>query len=324
MTYNLKSLVLALILFVAVASNAFQASGTYVAHSSTFAEMLQLTQTYDGELSGVLSHVELKSDGSISSEQSSVNGTAHAGEVTLKFPSALSFISGKSVAGTISGNAIRLQIMDSSGNVSTEAFERGSGSQFKAYADEMKSRSRGIVYNAKLLNLAREYREMVANTENWIANAQGHVQRIPNARADYDKIESRMHVLVDREQRATDSVDRSQLSAAVTQADIAGEQIDIQVQQVWDLGIVDAGVRLEKDFASRDDNCGMDQQHREQGATDQAILVWNQACRQVVAEQGKFEPIYKQLSEQRSGLRSFQAKAQMHRKALVDLANKLQ
>jgi hypothetical protein len=321
---NFHSLVSISILLVGAACNASQASGTYVAHASTFAEMLQLTQTSDGQISGVLSHVELKSDGSVTSEQSPVNGTADAGQLTLKFPGVLSFISGKSLAGTISGNAVHLQIIDFSGNVSSETFERSSASQFKVYADEMKSRGRSIAYNSKLLNLAREYRETVANAENWIANAQAHAQRISNAKADYDRIESQMKSLVQRERQTVDSVSRSQLSVAVTQADIAGEQVDIQVQQVWDFGIGHSGAQLEKEFTGWDGNCGTDQQLRKQGATDQAISAWDQACKQVMAERAKFEPIYKRISEQRSELRSFQANAQIHRKALVDQAIKLQ
>lgn len=166
--------------------------------------MLQLTQTDNGQISGVLSHVELKQDGHVSSEQTPVNGTADAGQLTLKVSTILSFISGKSLAGTISGNAIQLQAVDSKGNVSSESFERSSPSQFKAYADEMKSKGQGIVYNAKLLKLAQEYRETVANAENWISNAEAHVARIPNARADYDRVEKQMISLVARERTVVD------------------------------------------------------------------------------------------------------------------------
>ena len=245
---NFHSLILGLMLLVNAACNAPQISGTYVAHASTFTEMLQLTQTSDGQISGVLSHVELKSNGSVSSEQSPVNGTADAGQLTLKFPPILSSISGKSLAGTISGNAIHLQIVDSNGNASSESFERGSPSQFKAYADEMKSRGQGIAFNAKLLKLASEYRETVANAENWIENAEAHAQRISNAKTEYDRIEKQMTSLVTRERTAFDPVTGSQIAVAVTQAAVAGEQVDIQVQQVWDIGIGESGSKLEKDF----------------------------------------------------------------------------
>jgi len=319
-----RSLVLVPVLLVAAVCNASPISGTYVAHAPTFAEMLQLTQTPDGQISGVLTYVALKSDGRISSEQTPVNGIADAGQLTLKFPTILSFISGKSLAGTFSGNTIRLQVVDTDGNVSSEEFQRSSPSQFKAYADEMKSKGRAIAYSTKLLNLAQQYRETVANAENWIANAEAHASRIPNAKADYDKIESQMRSLVGREQGTLDSATRSQISVAVTQADIAGEEVDIQVQQIWDFGIGDSGTKLEKEFTGWDGNCGTDQELRKQGATDRAVEAWDRACKDVVAEREKFEAIYKRMSQQRADLKSFQATAQAHRKSLVNEANRIQ
>jgi hypothetical protein len=53
---SFNTVVLVPLLLVA-ACNASQVSGTYVAHSQTFTEMLQLTQTPDGQISGVLSYV---------------------------------------------------------------------------------------------------------------------------------------------------------------------------------------------------------------------------------------------------------------------------
>jgi hypothetical protein len=107
-------------------------------------------------------HVELK-EGRVSSEQTPVNGTAGARQLTLHFPSVLSFISGNSLAETITGDTIRLQIVDSKGNVSSEVFERSSPSQFKTDADEMKSKGGEIVMSTKMQNLAQQYREIVAN-----------------------------------------------------------------------------------------------------------------------------------------------------------------
>lgn len=318
------SLILVWILFVGTACHASRISGTYVAHAPTFAEMLQLTETDNGQLGGVLSLVELKQDGNVGSEQTPVSGTTDAGQLTLKFPNILSFISGKSLAGTISGSTIHLQIVDSNGNVSSEEFVRSTPAQFKAYADEMKSKGQRLVYNTKLLSLAQEYRETVANAENWIANAEALAERIPNAKADYDKIESEMRSLVGREQQASDSVTRSQIAVAVMQEDIAGEQVDIQVQQVWDTGIGDTGSKLEKDLAGWDGSCGTDQELRKQGANDRAIEMWDRACKEVVAERVKFEPIYRRLSEQRADLKSFQVTTQAHRRALVAEANRIQ
>jgi hypothetical protein len=321
---TLDSLIAASLLLLGTACNASQVSGTYVAQAQGVAEMLQLTQTSDGRIDGVLTRVELKEDGRVNSQQASFSGSTAAGQITLKFPILSFFLSGQSLAGTVSGNTIRLQIVDSKGNVTTEVFERNSPSQFKTYADKMKSKGQAISYNAKLLNLAQQYRETAANAEHWIANAEAHAQRIPTAKADYEKVESEMRSLVGRERETLDHVTRSQIAVAVTQADIAGEQIDIEVQQVWDIGLGGSGSKLEKDFAGWDGNCGTDQQLRKQGASDQAILAWDQACKQVVSERTKFEPIYKRMSEQRADLRSFQATTQARRKALVNQANRIQ
>jgi hypothetical protein len=317
-------LVLLLLLSLGTACNASQVSGTYVAHAPTFAEMLQLTQTHDGQVNGVFTHVELKDDGSVSSQQADFSGTTDAGQITLKFPILSLFMSGRSLAGTVSGSSIHLQIVDSNGNVSTAAFERSPSSQFKAYAEAMKLKGQAIAYNAKLLNLSQQYRETVANAENWIANAEAHAQKIPDAKAFYEKIESQMRSLVGRERQTLDAVTRSQISVVVTEADVAGEQVDIQVQQVWDIAIGESGSQLEKDFTGWDGNCSTDQELRKQGATDRSVATWDQACKQVVAERTKFEPIYRHLSEQRGDLKLFQATAQAHRKALVNEANRIQ
>jgi len=286
--------------------------------------MLQVTQTDNGQISGVLSHVELKQDGRVSSEQTPVNGTADAGQLTLKFPTVLSFISGKSIAGTITGDTIHLQIMDSNGNVSSETFERSSPSQFKAYADEMKSKGQSIAYSTKLMNLAQEYRETVANAENWIANADVHAERIPNAKASYEKIESEMKSLLARERQTLDFNTRTQISLQIGQGDLAGGQLDMQLDQIWDMGIGDPGAKLEKDFTGWDGNCGTDHGLQKQGASDRAIEAWDQACKEVVVERAKFEPIYRHIAEQKADLKLFEATAQAHRKALVNEANRIQ
>lgn len=320
---GINPLVAASLLLVGTSCNASQISGTYVAHASGVAEMLQLTQAPDGQINGVLNHAELKEDGRVSSQQASFSGSTAAGQITLKFPILSLLLSGQSLSGTVSGNIIRLQIVDSTGNVSTEVFEKNSPSQFKAYTDEMKSKGQVIAYNAKLLDFVQQYRETVANAENWVANAEAHAQRIPIAKGDYDKIESQMRSLVGRERQTLDSVSRSQISVAVTQADIAGEQVDFQLQQVWDIDIGELGSKLEKDFTGWDGNCGTDQELRRHGATDRTIALWDQACQEVVAERAKFEPIYNHLSEQRADLRSFQTTAKANRKALVNEANRL-
>lgn len=118
-----------------------------------------------------------------------------------------------------------------------------------------------------------------------------------------------------------DSVARSQIAVAVTQADIAGEQFDIQIRQIWDIGIGESGTKLEKEFTDWDGHCGTDQELRKQGASTQTTETWDEACREGLAERAKFGPIYRRMSNERADLRSFQTTAQSHRKSLVNEAN---
>src|SRR4051812_47773982 len=89
-------------------------SGAYVAHSSKFVEMLQVTQTDNGQLTGVLSSITLKPDGTIKSEQIPITGTVDSGQLVINFRAGLlSAIFGAStLSGEVTGSAIHLQIMD--------------------------------------------------------------------------------------------------------------------------------------------------------------------------------------------------------------------
>lgn len=297
------------------------ASGTYVAHSPTFTEMLQLTETGNGQLTGIVSAVRLKEDGEIDPDQMQVTGAINAGQLTLTIHS---IIFGLSLAGTLSGNRIQLETVDSKGNVSTESLVRTTPAQFKIYADELKSKGEGIVLSGKLLSKARELRDAVRNADNWIANAEMHASRIPAAEAQYDNIEGQMRALVAREKASPNAVARTQISVAVIQGDVAGGQVDIQLEQIWDIGIANSGSSLSKEFTEWDRNCGTRDQLQKRGASSHAIDEWEGACKQALVEREKFIPIFKRTMEQRSELKSLETLAGAHRKALVQQADNLQ
>jgi hypothetical protein len=318
------SLILLTILSSTTASSATGITGTYVAHAPSFTEMLQLTQTSGGQISGVLSSATLKQDGSISSEQTPVNGTADANQLTLNTRSILTFISGISLAGTISGNTIRLQLMDSKGNVSSEAFIRSSPDRFKAYADELKSRGQAMQYNGKLVGLTQQYRQTVNDAEHWITNEELHSTRIPNVKVDYDRIETAMRSLLQRERQTLDANTRVQIALQIQQGDLAGERLDMELDQIWNIGIGDPGAGLQNTFTRWDGNCWTDHELQKWGATPGAIAAWDGACQKVATERTKFEPIYKRVVGQRADLKSLVATARDHRKALVNEANRIQ
>src|SRR5579872_6971670 len=242
------SLIWVTFLNLTTACSATGITGTYVAHASSFTEMLQLTQTSGGQISGVLSSATLKQDGSIRSEQTPVNGTADAHQLTLNTRSILTFISGNSLAGTFSGSTIRLQLLDSKGNLSSEAFIRSSPDQFRAYADQLKAKGKAMQYNGKLVGLTQQYRQTIDDGEKWIVNAELHSSRIPNAKTEYDGIEAAMRSLLERERHTLDANTRAQIALRIQQGDLAGERLDMQLDQIWDRSIGDPGAALDNTF----------------------------------------------------------------------------
>ena len=303
--------------------NASRISGTYVSHGPNFAEMLQLTQTDNGQISGVLSSAELKADGSISSEQSAVTGADDADQLTLTIRSGLlSFLSGTSIAGTVKGSSIELQIIDSKGNITSDVFVRGAPADFKACVDQLKSKGEGIVVSKRLTDGTQQFRQTVQSAEEWITNAELHAQRIPRAKSAYQNIEDKMQSLVGRERTLPpNSVARLQTANDVGWGDVAAGKIDTEIYQLWDIDIGKSGSNLENEFAKWNGVCGTSGELRRRGASEQAIDAWESACTQVLAERTKFGPIYNRIMEQRAELKKFQATAQAHRKALVEEAN---
>ena len=309
------------IALVTTVCHASRISGTYVGHGVRFAEMLQLTQTDNGQISGVLSSVEVQPEGNVKSDQRPLAGSVDSDQLTLNIGP---FPLRTTLAGTISGNTIRLQIADSRGNIISSVFVRSTPAEFKRHADGLKSESERIVLSKKLLIGAQEFRETTQKAENWISNAELHTQRITRVKDTYEKIEHQMQLLVARERVTLDSVTRSQISVEVTQGEIAGDQTDIEVEQIWDFTISDDGANLHKTFARWDGNCSTYEELQRRGATAQAVESWESACKQALTERAKFEPIFKRIMDQRAVLKSFQKTAQRHRKALVEQATRIE
>jgi hypothetical protein len=305
--------------------HASRITGTYVAHGPNFAEMLQLTQTDNGQVNGVLSSLELKADGNVKSEQIPVSGTCDAEQLTLNIGSGLqSFLEGRRIAGTIKSGAIQIQTVDSKGNVASSTFVRSTIESFKAYTDQLKSKGQRFIFNNTLMRNAERYQQTVQNAEKWITEAESHVQQIPRVKERYTSIEGHMRLLISQEQRASDPVARGQLSVSVNQTDVAATQTDIHVDQLWDVELAGAGSQLNTEFAEWDGNCGTPEKLQNLGATAQTIGQWMSACKQALREREKFGPIFKEVSQQRADLKSFQTVAQAHRKALVNEADRMQ
>lgn len=315
-----------LVVSVTIVCSASRISSTYVAFGTNFTEMLQLTQTDNGQISGVVSYVAIKSSGQISSDQAPITGAIDADQLTLKPASGLlQFFGAGGIAGTVKGNTITLQIVASKGVVSSRVFTRSSAEDFKRYADQLRSRAAAIELNRKLRDGAKQFHDTVQSAERWVANAELHAKRIPAVEERYRQIEGNMQSLVVRGRGTPDSVTRSQISVAVDQGDNAGGEVDNQVNYLWDMEIEQSGNELYQTFNNWNGNCGTANELRErqkQGALPQILDQWESACKLAFAEREKFVPAYKRIMEQRQQLKLFQATAQAHRRALVEEAQR--
>ncbi len=95
-------------------------------------------------------------------------------------------------------------------------------------------------------------------------------------------------------------------------------------RRVWDVTIGSAGKGIKETFANWNANCGTAEELQRRGASKQAIESWLNACKQTAVERTQFDVVYSRIMDQRADLKSFEATAQVHRKALVDEANRIE
>lgn len=186
--------------------------------------------------------------------------------------------------------------------------------------NELKSKGLFIANSNRAADRARQLRELVRHAEVWIANAELFARKIPEAKGRYRQIEDRMQSLIAAERNTGDSVARSEISVTVTQGDLAGGEIDLAVNQAWDINLEGDGTSLNREFAGWNGSCE-NTSDLHQRASAQSIQDWEQACKQASVERDGFLPIFKDIRRQAADLKSFQAAAQEHRKVLMDKAS---
>jgi hypothetical protein len=295
-------------------------SGTYVACESNDGAMLQLTQATGGQITGVVSVVELDSSGGVKADTSSITGgTLDGAQLTLTLHPGMF---GTNISGTRTVNTIRLQSVDREGRVSSSVFTRGSVSGFSTCTDQLRQKSAIIEMNSNLSSQIRQFSQTAHDAEAWIQNAQLHASRIPTAEGHYNQIQDKMQKLVERERSIPDRVDRSQLSNDVNQTSIDGDLFDIDVNQTWEWPIEGQLKTITQQFANCAAICTQRAAERP-GIEPSTRDKWEGGCRNILAEQSNFQSIAQKVMEQRSELKTYQAKAKSLRETTVKQANGL-
>jgi hypothetical protein len=309
--------------FADLASAENRISGTYVSHGGNFTEMLQLTQTENGHLVGVMTSVTLSAEGSVTSKNGQLTGATDAGQITLLCHYGL--LDDVNLAGTVNWtkSEIQFQWSGADGTVATAVFARGAASDFKTYTDQLKFKANSIVLTKELLSHAEGLGHAIQQAAAWISNAKLHEQRIPKAKEYYQKLEDQMRSLVSRERRASDPDSRSAIGIDVRQSDEAGDQTDIEIDYLWDTTIGNDGKSIADAFANGPLSCEVTNEYLKRGAEQQVVENWKTACQQALAERDKFGPIFKRIMEQRADLKSYQSAMRTRRKVLVQEADEL-
>lgn len=321
---NCALLLCASILVPDSACAASRIGGIYIDHAERYVSMLQLTESGNGQISGVLSTINLQSDGSIDPDNLSItSGAIDGNQLTLHFSASASALLGGNMGGTVDGNVIRLQSIGKDGTVQSWLFQRASLEDFKTFADRLKADGAAIVLNSKLQNDVQKFHQAVSTAGAWISDAELHAERIPAVEDQLRRIENQMHSLVARERMTPNTVARSQLSVAVSQLEVNGTQADLQINQLWDLTIGDSGKRIDRMFGDYSWNCDRSSELlQRKGATVQNADEWQNACQQALSERNKFQPVFEKIMKQRADLTSFQTTAEARRQKLVDEASR--
>jgi hypothetical protein len=295
--------------------------GTYVAYGPNFASLLQLTQSSGGQITGTFDEVVLGGDGRLYPTRTPViGGTLDGNQLTLTIQPCLF---GTNISGNLTWTGIHLHGVGTNGDALSWDYHPSSSSEFKAYADDLKSKAEGTVLNAALLRNSQQMKQTIKSAEMWISSAEKHARKLPGVKEYYRNLEDQMRLLVAKERSTPDSVSRSQMFVAVNQKSVVGTQADLEVGQTWDRTIVDTGRNL-KNKLVRPVDCDRRKEFKKRGATSETIDVWERACQQLDAERAEFEVAFTKIMQERVNLKNFQTSAESRREALVADAGRFQ
>lgn len=298
-------------------------SGTYVAHDAGSAIMLQITQTDNGQITGVVSIVAMDADGKINSLQKPISGALDSGQITLSLHGGFAGLDSKSMSGTVRGDSIVLESLGDNGEVDSFIFSRASAVEFKRDVDEVRAKAESVIIDAALANTVAASKETLLKTNTWMSDAQSHVQKIAGLEGYYKQIEVKMRQLVKKERWNSNSMVRSQISMYVSQGSMVGSNLDMRVNAAWDHVLQDAA-DLNARYTKLTFDCSVSETelHRK-GGSQSAIDSWHGACQNIAAEKDKFESELRLVAESRADLKQFQGDAQKRRQFLEHLAAEL-
>lgn len=142
-------------------------SGAYIARGQQFSELLQITQSHEGQLLGTLTHIAVKPDGSIERITANISGVTDGHSITLIAKANEPLSTTANMSGTVDGSMISI--------TQPNGVENFVKADAKEYQDDAQ----------KLVKLAADVREHRANalrqqqmTDQQIARQEAEQHRI--------------------------------------------------------------------------------------------------------------------------------------------------
>lgn len=303
--------------------NRSRISGTYIARDDNSSSMLELTQTNNGQITGLFSIVRLNQKGTIDSFQKPVNGALDNGQLTLSFAGMFFGLDTTTLAGRVRGDEISLESIGKQGTVQSWVFSRASDEDFKNYADQLKAKETAIAINTNIAKVVNTSEATIRRADQWLSDAQLHVGRIPAVTERYQEMEVQLQKIVSRQRMTPSGVLRSQLYVAAIQVNLQGDQLDMQGENVW--GAVSGGAaNLNERFAELLRDCATpDSQLKARGASDDSLQRLHLSCQDVQRRKDTFSSDLQLVGEKGNLLNQFTKQAKSRREALVEQARSL-
>jgi len=285
------------------------------------ADMLQLTEAENGNVTGVLTEVSLTSDGKLATQSASITvGTIDNNQITLTLNPALF---GTNLSGIRQGQTITLQRIGDHGDIEKEDFALASMDKFGNLTDGLRAKGLIITKTNELTEFTLKMQRTIAIAEDWISKSNIHLQRIGSARDRYEKISDFMSQHVAKERDTLFSARRAQVAVDVSQADVIANQMDIAVDGLWDNDILPTGNQFQAELERENQLCGEDAS-KHSGIPSAVTDSWSHQCLLVKDELAKFSVAHQNVLRQRLDLGDFEKSERTKRSALVREANQLE
>jgi hypothetical protein len=240
---------------VLVAGCSHSISGAYVARGQQFVELLQITQSPDGQLLGTLNHTAVNPDGGIARFTLNINGATDGHAITLVGKANEPFSVPTSMSGTVNGDDISL--MQPGG---PERFTKGDASTYQkdiqdlaAQAVAIRQRNADRLHQQQMaaqeaaqeealqqrVTNENQYAATLANTLNqYAAKVQAHHDLNAFHEAHSTILAAAQHDLEIERGYPHGSVPAGQVDVRINQLGVQLTQFDIPYSQHMDLGRV--------------------------------------------------------------------------------------